>query len=170
MISASTRGEDVCYAPAVSEPDHRPPTRLRHAALLPVLLLGPLGACTPQKYDPSLAMPTFPETLSQPESIDVQVFRENTNIEIVNTSPRSYRDVIVWLNRRYGRRVDEIIAGETVRLSLWEFRDRLGEVFRAGGIFATEEPTPLRIVQIQLDDTQPMIGLITIRAEDAELR
>ncbi len=111
-------------------------------------------------------MPAYPAELHRPESIDVQVFREGPWMEIVNSTARSYEDVTVWLNKRYARRVESIPAGETVRLSLWDFYDERGEVFVAGGVFATELPTLLRLTQIQVDDEQPLVGLVTIRAED----
>jgi hypothetical protein len=59
-------------------------------------------------------------------------------------------------------------AGKTVRLSLRGFYDELGEPFRAGGFFRTEKPMPVRLVEMQFSEEQPMIGLITIRAEKAE--
>lgn len=111
-------------------------------------------------------MPAYPADLHRPESIDVQVFRDGEWMEIVNSSARSFYDVTIWLNRRYARRVASIRAGETIRLSLWDFYDERGEVFVAGGIFATDLPTPLRLTEIQIDDEQPLVGLVTIRAEE----
>ncbi len=68
----------------------------------------------------------------------------------------------MWVNQRYVRRVAAIPAGQTVRLSLWDFYDERGDRFSAGGFWRTEEPTPLRLVELQLDEDEPMIGLITI--------
>ena len=59
-------------------------------------------------------------------------------------------------------------AGELIRLSLEEFYDERGEVFNAGGLWRTQEPMPVRLIEMQLSEDRPLIGLITIRAEPAE--
>ena len=136
--------------------------------LLASLVLLAAGCAYPLS-NPARAMPAYPAHLHRPESIDVQVFRDGEWMEIVNSSARSFRNVTIWLNQRYARRLDELLAGETVRLSLWDFYDERGEVFVAGGLFATDLPTLLRLTEIQVDDEQPLVGLVTIRAEDIDL-
>ena len=131
-----------------------------------VVVLG-LGGCARPLINADKATRPYPDELHVPVSIDVQVFRKGQNIEIVNSSPTSFIDVTLWINRRYARHVDSLVAGETVRLSLWEFYDELGEVFSAGGVFATQESEPVRLVQIEIDDETPLVGLVTIRAEDS---
>ena len=95
------------------------------------------------------------------------VFREGSDIELVNATADSYFDFQLWVNQRYTRHVDALPAGETIRLSLWDFFDELGENFSAGGFWRTEEPTAVRLVEIQLGSDQPMIGLITIQPTQA---
>jgi len=104
-----------------------------------------------------------------PRAVDMQVFRDGGHIEIVNSTARSYHDFDLWINQRYMRSVDRLEAGETRRFDLHGFYDERGEVISAGGFFATRAPTPVRLVQIQVDDTQPLIGLITIRSETAQM-
>lgn len=96
----------------------------------------------------------------------MQVFRDNEKIEIVNTTAKTYTDIDIWLNQRYVRHLDLLPAGESVTLSLWDFCDQWGGVINAGGVWRTYTPTPVRMVEIQTSDTEPMIGLIAIRAED----
>ncbi|MHC4911283.1 MAG: hypothetical protein ACYTF9_16390 [Planctomycetota bacterium] len=135
-----------------------------------------LGGCPPPPYDPALATTAYPErlhlvevtqedgvTVRVPRIVDIQVFREQEKIIIVNATPTSYRDFDLWINQRFVSRVDQLRAGETVKLSLWRFYDEYGEVFNAGGLFRTIEPTPLVLVEIQVSEDEPLIGLITIR-------
>ena len=96
----------------------------------------------------------------------MQVFRNDTNIEIVNTTARSYRNVDVWVNQRYVSHVEAIPAGETISLSLWDFKDEYGNLFNAGGFFRTYPPTPVRMVEIQVSSEDPLIGLVAIRREE----
>ena len=127
------------------------------------------AGCGRTLYDPAKATRPYPAHLHRADSVDVQVFREGTNIELVNATARSYRDFDLWINQRYVAQVDALPAGETVRLSLRGFRDERGEQLNAGGFWRTKEPTPVRLVQIQLADDQPMIGLVTIRAEEVDI-
>ena len=127
-----------------------------------------LGGCLRQTYFPERASRPYPLDLPTAETVDMQVFREGTNIEIVNATARSYHDFDLWINQRYVRHVEALPAGETVRLSLWEFYDERGEVPSAGGFWRTVEATPVRLVEIQTAEDEPLIGLVTIRAEEVE--
>jgi hypothetical protein len=137
---------------------------LMTAAAVVVMLAGP--GCTPRSFDATRATRDYPAELHQPKSVDIQVFRRNTEIELVNATAHSYRDFDLWLNQRFTRRVAELPAGRSITLSLWDFFDVRGEVFRAGGFFRTEEPTQLRMVQIEPGNGEPLVGLITIREDD----
>ena len=128
-----------------------------------LVLLG----CQPALYDADRATRPYPEELHRPETVDIQVFRDGTNLKIYNSTATTYRDFDVWINQRYVKRVAELPAGGRIKLSLWDFWDERGEVIDAGGLFRTYEPTPVRLVQIQPSENQPLIGLITIRAEDS---
>jgi hypothetical protein len=96
----------------------------------------------------------------------MQVFRDFTEIEIVNTTAHSYSDVDVWVNQRYVSHVDAIPAGQSITLSLWDFKDEYGNRFYAGGFFRTYTATPVRMVEIQTSAEAPLIGLVAIRAEE----
>jgi hypothetical protein len=136
--------------------------------LFPGVLLLPGAGCMRQTHDPARATRAYPAHLHRAESVDIQVFREGQTLELVNATARSYNEFDLWVNQRFVRHVQSLPAGRTVRLSLRSFYDELGEPFRAGGFFRTEEPMPVRLVEIQAGDEKPMIGLITIRAEKAE--
>lgn len=81
---------------------------------------------------------------------------------VVNATATSYQDFDLWINQQYVSRVPVLAAGETILLSLWDFRNNLGEAFNAGGVFRTEIPTPVRMAEIQIDDQEPMVGMISI--------
>ena len=130
---------------------------------LAALLLSVLAGCHSKVFELEKATRPYPYDLHRPESVDIQVFREGTKIEIVNSTPNTYRNCDVWVNQRYLRHLETLGAGQTVRLSLFEFYDERGEKFSAGGFFATEPSTPVRMVELQLTEDVPLIGLITVR-------
>ncbi len=121
------------------------------------------SGCAQQRYDPDLAARPYPRDLHTTETAAMQVFRDGPWLEVVNATPETYRDVDVWVNQRYMKSVDAIPAGQRVRLSLWEFFDHRGETPVAGGLWRTDPPTPVRLVQLQPDEDEPLVGLITIR-------
>ena len=137
--------------------------------LAALLWAGPLG-CARTTYNPEWATRPYPHELHRTQTVDMQVFRRDTGIEIVNSTARSYNDFDLWINQRYVRHVEALPAGGTIRLSLWEFHDEIGDAFYAGGFFRTYEPTPVRLVEIQPGAGQPMIGLITIRKEEITVK
>lgn len=145
------------------------PGMSRHACItLSLLIVSVFASCERQRYFPELAGPPFPERLHEANAVDIQVFRKGTSIELVNATPREYRDFKLWVNQRYMKSVDHLEPGQTLRLSLWEFHDERGEVMNAGGFFRAYEPTPVRMVQMQLDDESPLIGLIAVRRDPLE--
>ena len=113
-------------------------------------------------YDPNRASQPYPKHLHRSESVDIQVFRDGPELEIVNSTARTYRDVDIWINQRFTRHLRTLPAGATVRLSLWDFWDARGDRLSAGGFWRTEEPTPVRLVQLQLSDDEPLVGLVTV--------
>ncbi|MHC5112976.1 MAG: hypothetical protein ACYTGP_00945 [Planctomycetota bacterium] len=152
---------------------------MKYVVVVAVLVL---GGCMHSSVNPQRATRPYPEHLhldeitvlatgpvQVPRAVDMQVFRDGEHIEIVNSTARSYHDFDLWINQRYMRPVDRLRAGETRRFHLAQFYDERGERINAGGFFATRTPTPVRLVQIQVDDTQPLIGLITIRSEVARM-
>lgn len=103
--------------------------------------------------------PTYPGT-QQTRVLDVQVFRDETQIRFTNTSARTFGPCRMWLNQWYSRELDGLAAAETVTLNLGEFRDRYGAPFRAGGFFATERPD--RLVLAQIEENNEIVGLVVV--------
>src|SRR5688572_12368516 len=98
-------------------------TLLCRIGLCLALGAGATSGCGRKMYDPSWATRPYPDALHSTNVADMQVFRRDTKIEIINATARSYGDVDVWINQRYVNRVPEIPAGQAITLSLWEFHD-----------------------------------------------
>ncbi len=143
-----------------------------HRLIVVIVLLTMLMhlGCARRTYHPQRATDPYPRHLHTTDVVDVQVFRDATTIELVNATPQSFEKFSLWLNQRYVRDVERLPAGGRLRLSLWDFYDERGERMNAGGFFRVYEPDPVRLVQIQLDDTTPLIGLVSIRDEPLEER
>lgn len=92
-----------------------------------------------------------PTTLAQAEVLNIQAFRNVTSLEITNTTARSFGPGLVWLNERYSRPIDGLAIGESLDLPLRGFVDEFGDPFRAGGFFATREPDPVVLAQLESD-------------------
>lgn len=136
-------------------------SRLRAAAALLSVPLAALG-CERAKYDPHRATRPYPYDLHRAEAIDVQVFRDGQHIQIVNSTPFAYENTDVWVNQRYVRHMGTLAAGATVSLPLWEFRDVRGDPFPAGGLLRTSEEVPVRLVELQVGENEPLIGVVAI--------
>jgi hypothetical protein len=140
---------------------------LRQAS--PALLLTAwLCGCTPKTYVPDLATRPYPFDKHTTTVADIQCFRRDTQLEVVNSTARSYSNFDLWINQRYVHRVESLPAGRTIRLSLWDFIDDYGQRFYAGGFFRSYPPEPLRLVEIQGDAESPMLGLIAVRSEEVK--
>ena len=146
---------------------HKPHTL---ATWIVVGVLLALGGCGQQINDPKRATDPYPRSHHTTAVTDIQVFRDGTKVKIANATAHSYRDFDLWLNQRFVRHVDELAAGDTITLSLWDFHDEYGDTFSAGGFFRAFEPTPVRMAQIQPAPGHDMIGLITIRAEEVRVK
>lgn len=109
--------------------------------------------------------PVYPEDKPQDAVLDIQVVRDETQVTMTNTTATAFGPSRLWLNRWYSREIDGLDVGQTIELSLAEFKDRYGEPFRAGGFFATRRPDRLAQMQLQTQDGR-MLGLICIPERD----
>ena len=134
--------------------------------LLAALALLAMAGCGGRRYEPSQAGPPYPEALGQGSVITVQVFRDGGDLILVNASPQSFEELDVWVNRRYLLQLDRLAAGETRRVWFGDFFDQWGETPVAGGFFRTEAPTPSVLVQLQIDETSPLLGTVAIPDEN----
>ena len=120
------------------------------------------ASCHPPRYLPEKATAAYPEHLHATSSTNIQAFRDGQWILIVNATATSYYEPKIWINQQYVSSIPELLAGETIVLSLWDFRNQLGESFNAGGLLRTSIPTPVRMAEIQINDQEPLVGMISI--------
>ena len=110
-----------------------------------------------------LARPTSyegvpPSPLAQAEVLNIQVLRNVTDLELTNTSARAFGPGLLWVNERFSYPIDGLAIGESLDLPLRDFVDEFGDPFRAGGFFATREPDP--VVLAQLESGGVLYGLL----------
>ncbi len=108
----------------------------------------------------------YPKTTARGPSLDIQVIRRSTRIELTNTTARNFGPSILWLNGRFSKEVDAFAIGQTLTLRLKDFKDQYGEAFRGGGFFATEKPELLSLAEIEPDGANQILSLIVVRGEE----
>ncbi len=132
---------------------------------LALALLTTLPACSAfSKSDVDYAKP-YPTQADRDEVLDVQVFRDGTKIKMTNATARDFGPSTLWVNQRFSRPIDGFAPGETVTLSLYEFRDQYQDKFRAGGFFATLDPDPVVLVELQPADEATLYGFVVVGNE-----
>lgn len=106
----------------------------------------------------------YPANVQQARSLDIQVFRDDTRIRFTNTTARSIPACTMWVNAWFSRELPGVAVGETVEMSLFDFKDQYGDEFRAGGFFATDKPMKLVLAQLETDDE--LLGLVVVNEFD----
>lgn len=108
--------------------------------------------------------PVYPTQRGQDGGLNIQVFREETELILTNTTPEDFeRGGRLWVNAQYSRPFEAFPIGQTKRLDLRDFVNEYGERFRAGGFFATERPDEVVLVQIEHGDR--LDGLVVVKNE-----
>lgn len=104
--------------------------------------------------------PVYPSARAQSGVADIQVFRDETVITFTNTTARDFPPCRMWINKWFSREIPSLRIGQTMTLSLHDFKDQFGEAFRAGGFFASDRPARLVLAQLELGEE--MLGLIVV--------
>lgn len=102
----------------------------------------------------------YPASKVQGATLDVQVFRDGTDIRFTNTSAAPLGPGRLWLNAWYSRELPPVGVGETIELGLRAFRDRYGQPFRAGGFWAVDPAAPVVLAQVEEQDR--LVGLVVV--------
>lgn len=123
---------------------------------------GVVGGCSTAP-DAALAGPKYPANKPQYMTLDIQVVRQPANIRLTNTTAFAFGRSRLWVNRFYSREIEGLAVGQTIDLSLWDFRDQFGDEFRAGGFFATRRPQVVELVQLETGDA--IFGLVAVGKE-----
>jgi hypothetical protein len=119
------------------------------------LLLGGCGG--PEKI---VEGTQYPRDSKRGPTLDIQVIRHVTEIEMTNTSGRSFGPTRIWLNGRFSQQISGLAVGQTLSLRLDDFKDQFGEAFKGGGFFAIERSEGLALAEIEADGQ--VLGLIVI--------
>lgn len=131
--------------------------------ILVLLLVTPvLTGCFPKRYNPAKATKPYPAELGQSEVVAVQVTRDGDEMILVNGTANDFTDIDLWLNRRYLLHIDQFGPGETIRLQMGDFWDVWGGGPNPGGLLRWYDPTPVVLVQAQIDESSPLIGFLSI--------
>ena len=135
-------------------------------ATLLLLTLAGAGGCFPKRYDAAKATERYPSNLPVGSIADIQVTRDGNEMVIVNATVIDFKDMKLWLNRRYMHMVERIEPGETVRIDMGEFWDVWGGGPNPGGLLRWYDPTPIVVVEAQIDESSPLIGFLSITDEN----
>jgi len=132
-----------------------------------VMSLSPLlGGCFPKRYDAAKATRPYPSEKMQEKVVAVQVTRDGDEMILVNGTAIEFVDIDLWLNQRYLRHVDRFGPGETKRIPLGEFWDVWAGGPNPGGLLRWYDPTPIVLVQAEIDEEGPLIGFLSIPGTD----
>ena len=143
--------------------------RFKTGLVLATLLLAHVvssGGCFPKRYNAAKATESYPSNLPVNSIANVQVTRSGNDMVIVNGTVIDFKDMKLWLNRRYMYQVERIKPGETVRISMGEFWDVWGGGPNPGGLLRWYDPTPVVLLEAQIDETSPLIGFLSIPDEN----
>lgn len=128
-------------------------------------LAGCLGPRAPTGYER-----VYPSELPRGVTLNVQVFRRTTELELTNTTARVFGPSTIWLNMWYSRPIEGLEPGGSLRFPLHEFRDEFGEAFYGGGFFATREPERLVLAELETEDEAGSILLRMIVVGQTEVQ
>ena len=141
------------------------PSRL--LIILVTVTLGTLPfGCFPKRYDPARGTVPYPRELGRGETVAVQVTRDGDTMHIVNGTAIGFRDFDLWLNQRYLHHVESLPPGGRISIGMNEFWDMWGGGPNPGGLLRWYDPTPIVLVEAQIDEESPLIGFISILESD----
>lgn len=106
----------------------------------------------------------YPSAAKHGPSIDIQVFRRETEIEFTNTTARAFGPSTLWLNARFSHPIGGLAVGQSMKIPLRQFKDEYGDAFRGGGFFATERPERLGLAEIQTGND--VLGLVVVGGDE----
>ena len=104
--------------------------------------------------------PTYPEEKKVTAVLDIQVLRDETKLTMTNTTARTITPSRAWVNEWWSSEFPGLAPGQTVRLDLFDFKDRFGTEFRAGGFWATQNPDAL--VKFEVEQGDGLVGFVVI--------
>lgn len=110
----------------------------------------------------------YPAGLEPGPVLDIQVVKHPTELEMTNTTARAIGPSTLWLNQRFSRPIDGLAVGQTLTLTLTDFRDEYGEALRPGGFWASRIPTALVLAQLETPTPAPGNTPVEVQGPSAE--
>ncbi|MBA4038966.1 MAG: hypothetical protein C0468_01320 [Planctomyces sp.] len=104
----------------------------------------------------------YPAQLGQARTLDIQAFSDGVRLTMTNTTGGTIRDARVWVNAYYQLAIEPWAPGQTVVLSLDEFRDEYDAPYRAGGFFAGRNPD--KVYQVQIEHADRLDGVVLVKS------
>ena len=121
-----------------------------------------MTSCNFHGYDAAKAGPAYPFDLHTGVTEDIQVFRDVTDITVVNATATAWGPSQVWINQRFSRSIKGLAAGQTLVLDLNSFWDEDGESYPAGGFLSSRPSMPVRLIEIEPMNDTGMVGFVAI--------
>ena len=129
-----------------------------------------LAGCRTVAYEPQKATRAYPRELPQGSVAQVQVIPGPHSLRLVNATATSYADFDLWLNQRYVTHIASLASGQTLEVPLDTFWDERGEAPFEGGWFRYYQPTPIVLLQAQMDAKNPLVGFVCTLPETVRER
>lgn len=109
--------------------------------------------------------PAYPETMPRGRTAGIQVFRDVTVVRMTNTTAETFGPGYLWLNQSFSTPVGTLVPGQTWEISLNEFVDEFGDVFRSGGFFAQRDPAAVVLVEVESgpEENRELVSFILVQ-------
>jgi hypothetical protein len=105
------------------------------------------GIITAEQPDRLAATP-YPKAAPLGDDLDILIIRHGWDIQLVNRTPRSYRDVQLWLNQQYVGDVNRIQIGAQNSVPLSDFVNSHREAYPVGGFLDPDRGYPLVLAEL----------------------
>lgn len=140
------------------------PTRSRSIVTLGLIALAALALPGCLRSATIIEREPYPKNYTTIEPSNIQIYRQGRSITLTNTTATNFGPSTIWLNRWFSRDIEALDIGQTLTLSLVDFKDEYDDHFKGGGFFATTAPE--RIVhaelETQLDTDRVLLPLIVV--------
>ena len=140
-----------------------------HHPIAMLIVCSLLAGCA-VSINPTGEEPRYPDYLERGRTLDIQVARKVTRIELTNTTAQTFGPSRLWINMWFSHEIEGLEPGQTLRFNLYNFKDQHGESFRAGGFFATREPERLVLAELETDEGNgpTLLRLIVVGQTEAQ--
>lgn len=117
------------------------------AASLVVGCVAPLPV-SQQEERQRLARLDYPADAEHGPDLDIVVRRDGRHATLINRTPRTYRDVRIWLNQQYVRELAFIDIGPANKLDLTRWINEHREPFPVGTLLAPDKAFPVVLAEL----------------------